>query len=83
MSMQKFNESYGKESCIDSCRFWLVFKMKGFDDCWNKRYDLYLSKLKPYLFSMNKNKVTVQREIENIQLSSYRTMLESLFKLTI
>lgn len=81
--MQKFNESYDRENCIDSCRFWLMLKMKGFDDYWNKRYDLYLSELKSYLFSMNKDKVTVQREIENIQLSAYRTISESFFKLTI
>ena len=49
MAMQKFDESYDKENCIDSCRFWLMLKMKGIDEYWNKRYDLYLSELKSYL----------------------------------
>lgn len=80
MTMQKFDESYDKENCIDSCRFWMMLKMKGIDDYWNKRYDLYLSELKSYLFSMNKNRVTVQKEFEAIQLSAYRTITESFFK---
>lgn len=80
MAMQKFDESYDRENCIDSCRFWLMLKMKGIDDYWDKRYDLYLSELKLYLFSMNKNRVTVQKELANIQLSAYRTISESFFK---
>lgn len=80
MAMQKFDESYDRENCIDSCRFWMMLKMKGVDDHWNKRYDLYVEELKAYLFSMNKNKVVVQKELANIQLSAYRTITESFFK---
>lgn len=60
-----------------------MLKMKGIDDYWDKRYDMYLNELKSYLFSMNENKATVQKEFENIQLSAYRTITESFFKLTI
>lgn len=80
MAMQRFDESYDRENCIDSCRFWMMLKMKGIDDHWNKRYDLYVEELKAYLFSMNKNKVVVQKELANIQLSAYRTITESFFK---
>jgi len=80
MAIQRFDESYDRENCIDSCRFWMMLKMKGIDDHWNKRYDLYVEELKAYLFSMNKNKVVVQKELANIQLSAYRTITESFFK---
>jgi len=80
MAIQRFNESYDRQNTIDSCRFWLMLKMKGIDDHWNKRYDLFLEQLKSYLFSMNKNKVTVEKELANIQLSAYRTITESFFK---
>ncbi len=80
MAIQRFDESYDRENCIDSCRFWMMLKMKGVDDHWNKRYDLYVEELKAYLFSMNKNKVVVQKELANIQLSAYRTITESFFK---
>lgn len=79
MAIQRF-ETYDRKNCIDSCRFWMMLKMKGDGDFWNKRYDLYLEELKSYLYSMNKNKVTVQKELENIQLSAYRTIAESFFK---
>lgn len=80
MAIQRFDESYDRENCIDSCRFWMMLKMKGIDDHWNKRYGLFLEQLKSYLFSMNKNKVTVEKELANIQLSAYRTITESFFK---
>lgn len=32
MAMQKFDESYDKENCIDSCRFLLMLKMKGINE---------------------------------------------------
>ena len=80
MAMQRFDESYDKENCVDSCRFWMMLKMKGDGDYWSKKYDLYVEELKAYLFSMNKNKVVVQKELANIQLSAYRTITESFFK---
>ena len=80
MAIQRFDESYDRENCIGSCRFWMMLKMKGIDDHWNKRYDLYVEELKAYLFSMNKNKVTVEKELAYIQLSAYRTITESFFK---
>ena len=80
MAIQRFSETYDRENCIGSCRFWMMLKMKGDGDFWNERYDLYLEELKAYLFSMNKNKVTVEKELENIQLSAYRTIAESFFK---
>lgn len=80
MAIQRFDESYDRENCIDSCRFWMMLKMKGIGDHWNKRYERYLEELKSYLFSMNKNKVVVQKELANIQLSAYRTITESFFK---
>ncbi len=80
MSIQKFSEDYDKENCIDSCRFWLMLKMKGISDYWSTRYDLYVSELRAYLFTMNKHKVVVEKEIETIQLSAYRTISDTFFK---
>lgn len=80
MAIQRFDESYDRENCIDSCRFWMMLKMKGIDDHWNKRYERYLEELKSYLFSMNKHSNIVEKELTRIQLSAYRTITDSFFK---
>jgi hypothetical protein len=80
MAIQRFDESYDRENCIDSCRFWLMLKMKGNDEHWDNKYDIYLNELRSYLGSMNKHSNIVEKELTKIQLSAYRTITESFFK---
>ena len=80
MAMKRFSEDYDKQQCIDSCRFWMMVKMKLIGDYWNKKYESYLSELKAYLLSMNSSKKIVNEEVEAIQLSAYNTITESFFK---
>ena len=54
--------------------------MKKDIEIFNRRYDRFLEEFKSYLYSMNKNKVVVEKEFESVQLSAYRTITESFFK---
>lgn len=80
MAMQKFDNFYEKQMWIDTCRFWMMLKMKKDIEIFNRRYDRFLEEFKSYLYSMNKNKVVVEKEFESVQLSAYRTITESFFK---
>jgi hypothetical protein len=79
MAFQKFSELYDKTNYIDSCRFWMMLKMKFKSEHWDKRYEMFLLDFKKYLLTLNHNINTVCNEIKSVQLSAYRTIPQSFF----
>lgn len=73
MNRDYFSAEYDQENELDTCRFWMMLKMK-FGEYYQKRYELYLLNLKDRLLEMNPNPLVVKKEIYNLQMSAYRTI---------
>ena len=72
-------KGFEEENELDTCRFWLMLKMKFGGEHWNDRYNMYLDNLKKQLLEFCPVKKTVDEKIANIQLSAYRTIPQSFF----
>lgn len=79
MNRQYFSEEYDKQNELDTCRFWLMLRLKK-GEYFEKRFTIYLNDLKERLLDMNPNLSIVNKEIDNLQLSAYRTISETFFK---
>lgn len=72
-------KGFEEDNELDTCRFWLMLKMKFGGQYWDDKYTMYLENLKKDLLSMCSIKRTVDNKIEAIQLSAYRTIPQSFF----
>lgn len=72
-------KGFEEDNELDTCRFWLMLKMKFGGEYWDDRYNMYLENLRKYLMSMCSIKRTVDNKIQAIQLSAYRTIPQSFF----
>lgn len=72
-------KGFEEDNELDTCRFWLMLKMKFGGEYWDDKYTMYLENLKNDLLSMCPFKKTVENKIQNIQLSAYRTIPQSFF----
>jgi hypothetical protein len=72
-------KGFEEDNELDTCRFWLMLKMKFGGEYWDDKYTMYLDSLRKELYSMCSIKRTVDNKIEAIQLSAYRTIPQSFF----
>ena len=72
-------KGFEEDNELDTCRFWLMLKMKFGGQYWDNRYTMYLENLKKDLLAVCSFKKTVDNQMQNIQLSAYRTIPQSFF----